>query len=423
MPAEWWKPGRGAGSENTRVTAEAEKTAGRTPAGGRTHLVGTLVLLVLVALTLRPPVTVIGPLLDRIQHGLGLTPAVVGVLTTLPVMCLGAFAFLAPRLRLRWGDEKVLAGCLVVLLVGNLLRPLGPAWVLFSGTVLVGAGIAVANVALPGLIKRDFPGRVPLVTAVYTMCLTLGGAAAAGVVVPLGDALGSPWRMPLGLLAAPVLVSLAVSVWALRGRPGTAYALVRVGALWRDRLAWQVTAFMGLQSLGAYVVFGWLPSMCLSRGMAPAVAGIVLGIQSALQAAGSLTVPVLCRRARDQRALAALVAGATGAGFAGVLLAPTPVGLWASIVVLGLAQGAAFGLALTLFGLRSADSETAAALSGMAQGVGYFIAATGPLVVGLLREVSGGWMAPLAFLLLCAGVEVLAGMFAGRRAHVLREGR
>lgn len=379
----------------------------------------TMVLVVLVALALRTPVTAVAPLLERILGDLELSTAYGGVLTTLPVVCLGVFAFIAPKLRQRWGDERVLLGCLVVLLVGNSLRAAGSAWALFGGTVVVGAGIAVANVALPGLIKRDFPHRVPTITAVYTVCLTLGGATAASVVVPLANALGSSWQAPLGLLAVPVLIALVISLFVLRGTSAPApIRSLRAGGLWRNRLAWQVTAFMGLQSSMAYVVFGWLPSMVQARGMSPDVAGLVLGVQAAIQALGSMTLPVLCRRLRDQRWIAVAVAVLTGTGFTGIVLAPAPAGVWVSTVLLGLAQGAGFGLALTLFGLRSPDSDTTTALSGMAQGAGYLIAALGPLTIGLLHQFAGGWLVPLALLLGCCAAEAVAGLLAGRPRQV-----
>ena len=383
-----------------------------------TATVATLVLVVLVALALRPPVTAVAPLLDRIQQDLGLSTTFGGVLTTLPVICLGVFAFLAPKLRQRFGDEKVVVGCLVVLLVGNALRAAGSAWALLGGTVVVGAGIAVANVALPGLIKRDFPDQVPMVTAVYTMCLTLGGAMAASVVVPLGAALGSSWQLPLGALAVPVLVALLISAFALRHASGARAEAIRPGGLWRDPLAWQVTLFMGLQSLLAYVVFGWLPTIAQSRGMSPGLAGLLLGIQATIQAAGSMTVPLLCRRLRDQRLIAGGVAVLVAVGFTGIVLGPAPAGVWMATVVLGLAQGASFGLALTLFGLRSPDSDTTAALSGMAQGAGYLIAATGPLAVGLLHDLSGGWFVPLILILGVCAAQLVAGVLAGRPVQV-----
>ncbi|WP_243792807.1 MFS transporter [Saccharopolyspora gloriosae] len=379
--------------------------------------IGTLVLVVLVALALRPPVTAVAPVLDRILADLGLSSAFGGVLTTLPVVCLGVFAFVAPRLRQRFGDERVLVGCLVVLLIGNLLRAGGSVQALLGGTIVVGAGIAVANVALPGLIKRDFPSRVPGVTALYTMCLTLGGATAASTVVPLGRALGSEWRWPLGLLAVPVLLALLLTVFALRGSR-TVQRAISPGRLWRDPLAWQVTVFMGLQSLMAYVVFGWLPTMAQDRGLSAESAGLLLGVQAAVQAVGSLAVPVLCRRFRDQRWIAMSLAVLTAAGFAGVLHAPGLAGIWAATVLLGLAQGAAFGLALTLFGLRTPDSETTAALSGMAQGAGYLIAALGPLAIGLVHGATGGWSIPLVLLLSCCAAETIAGAGAGRARTV-----
>ncbi len=374
-------------------------------------------LVVLVALALRPPVTAVAPVLDQILGDLGLSSAFGGVLTTLPPVCLGVFAFVAPRLRQRFGDERVLVGCLVVLLAGNLLRAAGSVWALLGGTVVLGAGIAVANVALPGVIKRDFPSRVPGVTALYTMCLTLGGALAASVVVPLGSALGSAWRLPLGLLAVPVLLALPLCAFALRGAVSR-QRVVRPGLLWRNRLAWQVTGFMGVQSLLAYVVFGWLPSMAQSQGMSAGAAGALLGVQAAVQALGSLTVPVLCRRLPDQRWVAAGLGVLTALGFAGVLLAPGIAVIWVATVVLGLAQGAAFGLALTLFGLRAPDSDTTVALSGMAQGAGYLIAAAGPLLIGVLHGATGGWSIPLVLLIACCAAETVLGAFAGRARQV-----
>ncbi|WP_406689032.1 MFS transporter [Saccharopolyspora sp. ID03-671] len=377
----------------------------------------TVIVVVLVALALRPPFTAVAPLLERIQHDLGVSGTFSGVLTTLPVVCLGAFAFIAPKLRQRFGDERVLLGCLVVLLIGNSLRAFGSVATLLAGTVVVGAGIAVANVAVPGLIKRDFPHTVPVVTAVYTMCLTLGGAMAAAAVVPIGQALGSAWRAPLGLLAVPVLVALVISLVAVRGSAVAAPKPVSPGILWRSSLAWQVTFFMGLQSSLAYVVFGWLPTMLQSRGMSPELAGLALGVQAAIQAIGSMSIPVLCRRLRDQRGIIVVLALMLMAGFGGILLGPSSLA-WPAVVVLGLAQGAAFGLALTLLGLRSPDSDTTTALSGMAQGGGYLIAAAGPLLIGLLHDLTDAWTVPLVLILACSAGWLACGLSVGRPVQV-----
>ncbi|MDA3629831.1 MFS transporter [Saccharopolyspora sp. WRP15-2] len=385
------------------------------PAG--TAAVATMVLIVLVALALRPPFTAVAPLLEAIQRDLGVSNTFAGVLTTLPVVCLGVFAFVAPTLRQRFGDEKVVVGCLVVLLVGNSLRAAGSTWTLLAGTVVVGAGIAVANVALPGLIKRDFPHNIPVITAVYTVCLTRGGAFAASIVVPVGTALGSAWQAPLGVLAVPVLVALVISAFVLRRGSGAPPQPSRPGLLWRTPLAWQVTAFMGLQSAMAYVVFGWLPTMLQGRGMSAELSGLALGIQAAVQSIGSLAVPVLCRRFRDQRPISTVLAICIALGFAGILVGPAS-GVWPSVIVLGVAQGASFGLALTVIGLRAPDSDTAAALSGMAQGIGYLIAATGPLLIGLLHDLAGTWTAPLALLMACCAAWLISGLLACRHRQV-----
>ena len=384
---------------------------------GRLAAAMTLVVVVLVALALRPPFTAVAPLLENIQRDLAVSGTFGGVLTTLPVVCLGAFAFIAPRLRQRFGDERVLLGCLVVLLVGNSLRSLGDIGTLLAGTVIVGAGIAVANVAVPGLIKRDFPGNVPTVTAVYTMCLTLGGAMAASVVVPIGAALDSAWQAPLGLLAVPVGIALVISLVAVRHSSGAPPLPASPGRLWRSPLAWQLTFFMGLQSSLAYVVFGWLPTMLQSRGMSPEMAGIALGVQASIQATGSLSIPVLCRRMRDQRAMIAVLGLLLMLGFSGILLGPT-AGLWPAVAVLGFAQGAAFGLALTLLGLRAPDSDTTTALSGMAQGGGYLIASAGPLLVGLLHDLTEGWAVPAVLILACAAGWLAFGLSVGRPVQV-----
>ncbi|WP_228717352.1 CynX/NimT family MFS transporter [Allosaccharopolyspora coralli] len=381
------------------------------------RLIGSVVLLALVALTLRPPITAIAPVLDRIQADLGLSTTLAGLLTTLPVICLGVFAFVAPGLRQRWGDERVLLGCLVVLFVGNAARAFGGAGALFGGTVVVGAGIAVANVALPGLIKRDFPQHVPAMTALYTMCLTLGGAVAASAVVPLAVGLGS-WQFSIGLIAIPVLVALAVALVVVRRVSAGPPAPVAAHGLWRNPLAWQVTVFMGMQSLMAYVVFGWLPVILQGRGFSPETAGFMLGIQAAIQAAGSLTVPLLCRRSRDQRGIAVGLTLLVAAGFTGIVLGTAPGVVWVATVVLGVAQGASFGLALTLFGLRSPDSDTTAALSGTAQGAGYLLAAVGPFAVGVTHELAGNWTVPLVFVLGCCAAMGVAGLMAGRALHV-----
>ncbi|WP_165495404.1 MFS transporter, partial [Actinomadura roseirufa] len=187
--------------------------------------------------------------------------------------------------------------------------------------------------------------------------------------------------------------------------------------VWRSGLAWQVTLFMGLQSSLAYVVLGWLPTLCQDRGMGEAPAGYVLALSAAVQALGSLAVPVIERRLRDQRPLVALSSVFTAVGFAGVTWAPVGT-VWGWTVVLGFSQGLSFATALSFIGLRARDARMAAQLSAMAQGVGYIIAALGPLAIGWLRDGTGGWTVPTAGVLVVCAVMTLPGLAAGRERFV-----
>lgn len=398
------------------MTATAPGSSVRTRSG---LAVGMLIALILVALNMRAPITGVSSLLGAIRVDLGLSATAAGGLTTLPVLCLAIFAFLAPRLIARFGEEMVLAGCLAVLLAGVAIRVTGSAAALFAGTVLLGAGIGVANIAVPGLIKRDFPDRVSLLTAGYTVSLTAGGAVASGIVVPLSDALNSPWQWPLALLGLPVVVAIGFWLPMLSRRPRRAVDTTPVRGLWADRRAKQVALFMGMQSLLAYVVFGWLPSITHDHGLSAAESGYLLAVSTVVQSIGSMLVPALTRRGRDQRAVAFGVPLLTMAGLAGVFLIPNAAGIWISSLVLGLGVGSGFGLALTLIALRSTDARTVAGLNAMAQGSAYLMAAVGPFVVGLLHDLTGGWMVPMVLLLLTALGQSLAGLLAGRSGYVL----
>ncbi|GDY29012.1 MFS transporter [Gandjariella thermophila] len=377
-----------------------------------------LVAIVVLALDLRPPFTAAGALLPAITADLHLPPAVAGLLPTLPVVCLGVFAVAAPPLRRRWGDEGVIAVCLPLLVGGSLLRAAGGAAALFAGTVVVGAAVGIANVALPALIKREFPARVTQVTSLYTVFLTLGSSVAAAGAVPLMHAAGGSWRVPLLLLAALGVLTALVWLPLFRGRTaGSAPAAGAITSLLGSPLAWQVTAFMGLQSLLAYVVFGWMPTIAQARGLADTAAGLVLSLSTLLQAGGAMCLPLLAGRRAGQRGLAVALFALAAAGLVGFFLAPVSW-IWGCSVVLGFGMGALFALALSLIGLRAGDAATAARLSGQAQAVGYLLAAMGPLLVGLLHQATGGWLAALVLLLAVCLAGATAGLGAGRPKHV-----
>ncbi|RYY81902.1 MAG: cyanate transporter, partial [Comamonadaceae bacterium] len=323
-----------------------------TPAGTHGRRVLLAVSVVLIAFNLRPVFSSLSVVLPEIMASTGLSPAGASLLTTLPIVCLGLFAMLAPRLGRRFGTERSLLGCMVLILVGTLLRGTGSVPLLFVATAVAGTGIAVANVLLSGLVKR-------------AAVVTLLWAPQAWRVAPIASESG----------------------FAVRG-------------LWRDPLAWQVTLFMGLQSALAYSVMGWLAPILRERGLSGTTAGYVVSLSVIVQVVTCLGVPALAVRARHQRGLAAGVAVLIVAAMLGSQFAPIGQ-IWWWAVLLGIAQGGAFALALTLIVLRSRDAHVAAQLSGMAQGVGYLVAAFGPLLVGLLRGWTGSFeAAALLYLLL-----------------------
>ncbi|MHA7777054.1 CynX/NimT family MFS transporter [Roseibium sp. M-1] len=377
--------------------------------------------LVLIAFNLRPLFSSASALLPEIRDAFGLSATAASLLTTLPVVCLGLFSPLAPQLARRIGTERTLLAVVFLLALGTAMRGVSSVPLLFLGTALAGACIAVGNVLLPGLVKRDFPDKAALVTGWYTMALCAGAAGAAGLTIPLQEAFGGSVDAALAAWAVPALavgVLWFPQVLATRKRTrGDSYA---VRGMWRDRTAWHVTLFMGLQSALAYCVFGWLVPILRARGLDGVTAGAIVSVSVMIQAGACLIAPHLAVRGKDQRLInVALCIIAVGA-LLGLLFAPlSTVWIWA--VLQGIGQGGLIAVALTVIVLRTEDPHAAAQLSGMAQCVGYTLAAIGPLIVGLIRGWTGSfaWSAVL-FVALGLGAAV-NGWFAGRAVHVKAE--
>jgi MFS transporter, CP family, cyanate transporter len=400
-----------------------KKGSATTAASGRSRLRSVLLVLgiVLLAANLRPALTSVAPLIGQIRADTGISNGVAGLLTTLPLLAFGLLSPVAPRVARRFGMERVLLVSLLVLAAGILLRWAGAVAALFLGTAILGAAIALGNVLLPGLVKREFPEHAGLMTSVYSTSLGISAALAAGVSVPLAQLDGIGWRGALAVWALPAL--LAGVAWLPQlgrsDRPADLSARSSPGIkdLWRSPLAWQVTLFMGLQSLAYYVTLTWLPEILQDGGMGAARAGWMLGLSQAVSIVAIFSAPVIAERRPSQRGVVAVAVGVSGAGALGLLVAgSTAATLW--VVLLGLGQGASFSLALTFFALRSPDPGHAAALSGMAQSVGYLLAAGGPFLFGVLRDATGSWKVPLALLLATTVCLLIAGMGAARDAHV-----
>jgi CP family cyanate transporter-like MFS transporter len=370
----------------------------------------------LIAVNLRVSFVSVGPVLVNISSDLELSSAAAGFLTGLPLIAFALFSPVAPGFATRLGLDRALWMSLLILAAGIVLRSLPLPAFLWVGTALIGLAIAFLNVLVPSLVKRDFPMRVSQVTGSYTATQAAFAAIGAGVVVPVAETSPSGWRLALGIWAGLALIAMAVLLPWLRGhRSGTARAAtaeVSYRSPWTSALGWQVTIFMGLQSIAFYVLMAWLPTIEQSQGIPATTAGIHLSLFLLISVFASLAAGGILHRGSDQRLVSFTSSGLMFVTFLGLALAPDLVLLWVLLGAVGC--GSSIVIALSLFSLRTTNYPQAASLSGMAQSVGYALAAMGPVMFGALRDASGSWTLPLLVSTAIMAVLAVTGVLAGR---------
>ena len=392
--------------------------------------------LVLAALNLRPAISSLGPLLEEVRASLGMSGTVAGLLTSVPPLCFAVFGGLAPRLARRWGPAAVVLAGMAAVTAGLVLRPFAGGTVAFlAASALSLAGIAVSNVLMPVVVKRWFPDRVGAMTGLYSMALALGTSSAAAVTVPMTEALGGSWRLGLGAWA--VLGVLAMVPWTGvlkdRGsrRPAAAAesgsgpgaegegesAPIRIA---KSPTAWALAGFFGLQASTAYITMGWLPQIFRDSGISASAAGVMLAVAMGMGVPLSFVLPRVAARMRHQGPLVLLLGVCGLAGYAGLWLAPAG-GAWIWVLAIRVSN-CAFPLALTMIGMRSRSSVGVVKLSAFAQSTGYLLSIPGPLLVGALRDASGGWHVPLLLMAALLLGQIGTGLLAGRD-RVIEDGR
>jgi MFS transporter, CP family, cyanate transporter len=387
----------------------------------RKYQITLLVVAVAAAgFNLRTAITSLPPLFPDLGTRLHLSSAALSVLAATPVICFGVVSAFAAWLNRRFGEEPILLVALGVLTVGLLLRGVAPAVLLFPGTALAASAIAILNVLLSSMVMRRWPERAGMLIGIYLTALSVGAILSSLISVPLYRNSGGSVRLSLGVWAAPA--ALAVLLWLpqLRYRAaGAAVPRATAGPaagrikIYRYALTWQVTAFMGLQSLLYYAALSWLPTIFQDRGTSAVTGGNLLALMAVGNLATSLIVPVLAHRWPSQRVLVVPSMIGTAAGLAGSLWAP--VGLAPlSVLVLGISQGSCLGLAIFFMMARAPDPGAAASLSAFSQSVGYLVASAGPLEVGLLHTATGSWNIPVALLLVLSAAQLAVGILAGR---------
>lgn len=372
-----------------------------------------LCTVVLITLLLRPPLAVIGPLLNSIRADLGLSSAEVSILTSIPVLCFGVGAFAGPRLLKRFGLFGSFTAILVVVTIALATRPWFGFGYLLAATVALGVGIALSNVLFPTLILAEFPTSVPKMTAVYTTLLSVFAALAAGLAFPFASVLGG-WRVELTWLAVPGV--LAILTWRKTAKLTHGVPDTKVGTsvgrnLWNHPMAWTLAGFFGLQSANFYVLLNWMPSMLVSEGMSPVDAGGVLAFMSSIGVPVGLVLTAnLNRLAARSTLLVAAISVVTALGMA--MLALGPGWVWVASVFIGVGLSSSFPLSLALIGMKGGTQANTTSLSAIAQGLGYLIAASAVFLAGLLESYAGSWLPVILALVVSSMVQAFAGIFA-----------
>lgn len=374
--------------------------------------------IIVIAATMRSPITATGPVVELIRSDTGIGHTMAGLLTSLPLIAFAAVSPFAPRLAKRFGLETALLLAVIIVTSGITLRLLPSVLSLYAGTALLGCGIALSNVLLPSLIKRDFPLRVGIVTGLYSVSMNMFASISSGISVPVAEASSLGWRASLGVWA--ILSLMAVFLWlpqAQRGRKQMLYITSQSEKaptrLRTSSLAWFVTLFMGIQSLIFYTTITWLPEILADQGFSAASAGWMLSLMQMVSVPATFIVPILAGKTRDQRLLTTLTCLCLIVGYA-LLFSTTPVLVTTGVALAGIGAGASFGLVTMFFVLRTRHAREAASLSGMAQSFGYMLAAGGPLLFGLMHDWTHGWSLPLLVQVLLAIGLLMTGLQASK---------
>lgn len=370
--------------------------------------------IILISINLRTSIASVGPLIPFIREDLGISNGLAGFLTTLSLITFAIFSLFAPSLGKKLGHGKAIFLGILLLSVGVVIRVLGGIELLYFGTALTGIGIVTANVLMIPFFKARIPEQIGLMTALLSTGMSLFAAIASGVSVPLAVDLGLGWRG--SLVSWVALMLLALLVWIPQLRPQTtpqSGTVKQAKNVWKSRLAWQVTLFMGAQSVMYFTMITWLPDMLIARGMSPVNAGIALSYMQLISLIGTFFAPNLLMRLKQQSGVVLIVGIGYLVGY-GALFLTNELVTFAALTIIGIGSGASLSIAYTLISMRTAEDLTTAKLSGMVQSAGYVLAALGPLVFGISLDLFDNWNILIWFLLAMTIQFIAFGWPAGR---------
>ncbi|MGB3289651.1 MAG: cyanate transporter [Burkholderiaceae bacterium] len=365
-----------------------------------------LAAVALIALNLRPFITGIGPLAGDIVSQTGLDLQGIALLTLVPMLLMGVFAFAGPMLQARVGSRLSMIGALVLLMLGSLLRLFtATGWQLVGTAALLGLGAAVVQAVLPGIVKQRFPGHVGVVMGLYSAMLMGGGALGAQLSPLLAEA-GGDWHTGLAWMALPVAFALLLTVRSLPADQAASQGGMALAGYLRRPRVWLLMACFGLVNGGYSTMVAWLAPFYQELGWSASASGSLLAIMAVCQAVAALLFPVLARKTQDRRPWLWLTLAMQAAGFIALMLWPEAAPL-AWTILLGVGLGGCFVLSLIVALDHLADPAQAGALSALMQGGGFLIAAMPPWIVAVLRDYTGGFTAGWLLHLACVAVVVV----------------
>ncbi|WP_417361994.1 CynX/NimT family MFS transporter [Galbibacter sp.] len=379
---------------------------------------------IFMASNLRAPLTAVGPVIDEISRDLNLSNAAAGLITTIPLMAFALLSGIIPRISKKYGMELVLLFSLILLSIGLVFRSMENIVTLFLGAGFVGAAITAGNVLMPAFIKNKFPKHLGSMMGVYSVMMNLTAALAAGFSITLGKVTGLGWKGSIGIWVILSLITIPIWLPQVRSRAkgitkDRKDLIINEGKtnIYKSRLAWAITIFMGVQSLMYYSLAAWLPKIMQTWGMSEESSGWVLSYVHFAQLPMALCGAIIAGRMKNQQILSGIIGLLYAIGIIGIIIFKTEY-IWIWCILIGLASGFAYSLSMIFLILRTRNTSQATEMSGMAQGFGYLIAACGPPLFGVSFDISNSWTLSLTLLLFTCSILTFSGIIAGKATYI-----
>ena len=379
------------------------------------------ILIILISCNLRAPITGVGSLINTISDELELSSGAAGMLTTIPLLAFAAISPVAAYAADKIGAGRMFIISFAVLTCGIVIRSAAGKAGLFTGSVLIGAAIAVGNVLLPAVIKSKFPDRIASMTSLYTVLMQVVSAASTAISLPLSFALG--WSGALGIWIIPAALTLvfcffnrtlSISRDGERKKASEDDGRTHTHSMYKAPMTWWITFYMGVQSMMFYCFIAWLSPMLQDKGYDDVVSGYMLSVYVIMGMVGSAVLPAVMRKNKSQSTTGVLLGALYLLGMVGMLMSSYVPMLIIGIVLCGFCSGTCISFSMALFGLHTSNGNSASKLSGTAQSTGYLIAAAGPVMLGKALDATGSWTLSMLILSAAAIFLIIAGKIVGR---------